>query len=161
MCSVCRRAAPGPAVGVLVLVGALALSAPPAGSHASGSDARPESSTSVTVQHETFVDETRPSPASNLQPAAPSRTLETTIAFPTMQPVYANQPLTEDEVASLVAFIGEAPQQGATGGSSPGKLVGLAFAVIGGLALLALVVWRGRLIAVRRPLVSRSTSRHR
>jgi predicted dienelactone hydrolase len=37
----------------------------------------------VTVVHETFVDESRPSPASQLQPEAPSRTLETTIAFPT------------------------------------------------------------------------------
>lgn len=82
------------------------------------------------------------------------------IAFPTMQPVYANQPLTEDEVANLVAFIGDAPQQ-APGGTSVWAFVGLAFAVIAVLALLALVIWRGRLTAVRRPLVTRSTSRHR
>jgi predicted dienelactone hydrolase len=37
----------------------------------------------VTVVHETFVDESRPSPPSRLQPEAPSRTLETTIAYPT------------------------------------------------------------------------------
>ena len=37
----------------------------------------------VTVIHQTYVDRSRPSPASDLQPAAPDRTLETTIAFPT------------------------------------------------------------------------------
>ena len=37
----------------------------------------------VTVLHQTYVDRSRPSPASDLQPAAPDRTLETTIAFPT------------------------------------------------------------------------------
>jgi len=84
----------------------------------------------------------------------------TTIAFPTMQPIFANQPLTPQEVADLVAFIAAAPQQGAAATSSTGKFIGLAFAVIGGLVLLSLVVWRRRLIAVRRPLVSRSTSRH-
>jgi len=37
----------------------------------------------VTVLHETYVDRSRPSPASELQPAAPDRTFETTITFPT------------------------------------------------------------------------------
>ncbi len=36
----------------------------------------------VTTIRTSFVDESRESPASELQPAAPSRTLETTIAFP-------------------------------------------------------------------------------
>jgi predicted dienelactone hydrolase len=42
-----------------------------------GGRARP-----VTVLHETYVDPSRPTPASELQPAAPDRTLETTITFP-------------------------------------------------------------------------------
>jgi predicted dienelactone hydrolase len=37
----------------------------------------------VTVFEKAFVDESRPSPASNTQPAAPERTLVTTIAYPT------------------------------------------------------------------------------
>jgi len=82
MRSVCRQVTAG-----LLLVGApavlvLAVLAPAAGSQTSGSDAPSASSASVTVLRETFVDETRASPASKLQPAASSRTLETTIAFP-------------------------------------------------------------------------------
>jgi dienelactone hydrolase len=36
----------------------------------------------VTVLHETYVDSSRSTPASDLQPSAPDRTLETTITFP-------------------------------------------------------------------------------
>jgi predicted dienelactone hydrolase len=68
-----------PRIGVvasLAVVAALGTVLVPATSFAgSGSD-------EVTVLRETFVDESRPSPASNLAPEAPTRTLETRIALP-------------------------------------------------------------------------------
>jgi dienelactone hydrolase len=54
----------------------------PAAVAGAGPDADPDADP-VTVVHETFVDESRSSPPSRLQPEAPSRTLETTIAYPT------------------------------------------------------------------------------
>jgi hypothetical protein len=82
----------------------------------------------------------------------------TTIAFPTMQPVYLGQELTETEVANLVAFMQDAQQLTRPGGST-WKLVGLAFGGIAVFVAFALLWWRGRLLAVRRPLVDRSNTR--
>ena len=49
---------------------------------AAGPETPADARRSVTVLHRTFVDPSRPSPASDLQPAAPERSLETTITFP-------------------------------------------------------------------------------
>jgi dienelactone hydrolase len=57
------------------LVGAVATTTAAAG-------AGPAPEPAIRVIHETYVDSSRPSPASDLQPAAPERTLATTIAFP-------------------------------------------------------------------------------
>jgi len=59
----------------LALALAVTVAAPAMGA-ATGTDG------GVTVLHETFVDESRPSPASDLLPAETTRTLETTIAVP-------------------------------------------------------------------------------
>jgi mono/diheme cytochrome c family protein len=82
------------------------------------------------------------------------------IAFPTMQPIYADQPLTAAEVESLVAFLADAPAAERPAGSV-GILIGLAIAAISVFAILALVVWKRRLIAVRRPLVHRPNPRQK
>jgi len=58
------------AAGLVVAVTPVAVAA-------AAADDRP-----VTVLHETYVDRSRPSPASDLQAAAPDRALETTITFP-------------------------------------------------------------------------------
>jgi cytochrome c2 len=82
----------------------------------------------------------------------------TQIAFPTMRPIYADQALTAQEVADLVAFIAQAPEAERPANSA-GKLFGLAVAAVAVLVLAAFVIWRGRLRSVRRSLVSRSTGR--
>lgn len=73
-------------------------------------------------------------------------------AFPTMQPLFANNPITAQEAADLSAFITTAPEAERPGGAV-GKLLLLGFG--GAIALLAigLLVWRKRLTGVRRPLV--------
>ena len=74
--------------------------------------------------------------------------------FPIMKEIYAEQPLTDDEVANLVAFLGEtADAQQPAAGQSP-----LIFIVIGiaGLLLIVIIlqtIWRGRLSGVRQSLV--------
>jgi dienelactone hydrolase len=67
-------------LGLGLMLCVLVAAAAPAGAQVT---TLPPSDPPVTVLHETYVDTSRPSPASNLQPAAPDRTLDTTIAFPT------------------------------------------------------------------------------
>ena len=62
---------------IVLLVGVSASAAT-----ARGAPPAPDSLPSVTVLHETYVDRSRSSPASELQPAAPERTFDTTITFP-------------------------------------------------------------------------------
>jgi mono/diheme cytochrome c family protein len=83
-----------------------------------------------------------------------------TIAFPTMVPIYGDQPLTEAEVSSLVAFIAEAPSAERPAGSV-GILIGIAIGVILLFGVIAYLVWKGRLLAVRRPLVNRPDPRQK
>lgn len=73
--------------------------------------------------------------------------------FPLMQAVYADRPLTEDEVADLSAFLVTAGEAGQAEASSRVALpaIGLGGMVI--LLALAGLTWRGRLRGVRRPLV--------
>jgi mono/diheme cytochrome c family protein len=76
----------------------------------------------------------------------------TTMPFPMMKAVYSGVPLTEEEVASVSAFLAEAssaPEQR----QNPNL-----FFIIGGAGALLLVgmfqlLWRGRLTGVRRSLV--------
>ena len=77
------------------------------------------------------------------------------IPFPTMAPIYLEQPLAADERADLAAFLAVAPQQQRPAGAA-GKLVGFAFAGVAGLVLLGGIVWRRRLHGVRRGLVHTS-----
>lgn len=81
-----------------------------------------------------------------------------TLPFPTMTPIYAGQPLTAAEQTDLAAFIAAAPQAERPAGAA-GKLVGLSLAAVAGFGLFAVLVWRRRLVAVRRPLVNRSTGK--
>lgn len=78
---------------------------------------------------------------------------------PTMNAVWAQEPLTRLERADVVAFLGQAPLE-KRAAQAVGKLIVLA--VIGWALLLGLshLVWRHRLRAVRRPMVAES-ARHR
>jgi len=73
------------------------------------------------------------------------------LPFPSMEPIFADRPLTETERADLAVFFQSSP-----GGSSPAVqgafgLGGLA--VAGGCLVLAALAGRSRLRGVRRPLV--------
>lgn len=78
----------------------------------------------------------------------------------TMNAVWAQRPLTPQEQADLVAFL----QQAAVG-ERPGDAIGqLTMLAVGGMIIvigLAQVIWRRRLRAVRRPLLSSAAARHR
>jgi mono/diheme cytochrome c family protein len=79
----------------------------------------------------------------------------TTIAFPTMVPIYTRKQLTEREVSSLVAFLADAPEQQRPARAAR-KLVGYSVAVAAGMAVLGMGIWRRRLTGVRKQLVNRS-----
>ena len=90
---------------------------------------------------------------SNLGEAGLTSVLETT-PFPLMKAIYGPRPLEDDEVANLVAFLGETDgtQQPASGRSL------FIFIVIGVAGLLLIIIilqtiWRGRLSGVRQSLV--------
>jgi mono/diheme cytochrome c family protein len=83
-----------------------------------------------------------------------------TIAFPTMQPIYGDQPLTEAEVSNLVAFLAQAPAAERPVGSV-GILIGIAVGAILFFGVIAYLVWKRRLVAVRRPLVHPPEPRQR
>lgn len=79
------------------------------------------------------------------------------ITFRTMKVVFAGHPLTASEQSDLVAFI-----KSAAGQPEPNRewiIIGIS--VIGFLAVLVLsgVIWRGRLLGVRRQLVERARTR--
>lgn len=77
-----------------------------------------------------------------------------TTPFPTMRPIFARHPLTPDEQGHLMAFF----QQAAVA-ERPAEIVGqLALLAVAGavvLLLLAQLIWRRRLSAVRQPLLGR------
>jgi len=78
-----------------------------------------------------------------------------TLPFPSMEPIYAQRPLTPSERADLTAFFAEV-----SGGQAvPFNKVLMLQAGAGAalLLILAAVVWRGRLRAVRRSLVEKAT----
>ncbi|MEN8374174.1 MAG: c-type cytochrome [Gemmatimonadota bacterium] len=77
-----------------------------------------------------------------------------TAPFPVMQDVFADHPLTGEEIADLAAFLGaRSDEVRATAASSAlaFPMTGLGGAVA--LLLLAGVLWRGRLRGVRKPLI--------
>ncbi|MBI2910303.1 MAG: cytochrome c [Chloroflexi bacterium] len=82
------------------------------------------------------------------------------LPFPSMRPIYNSRPLTPEEQADLAAFFRVATREERVV-EAPGLLAGAG--VVGAAFLLALmrVIWRGRLIAVRQPLVARQAVRPR
>jgi cytochrome c2 len=76
-------------------------------------------------------------------------------ATETMQPIFKNRPLTSQEIHSLTAYF-EASARQPESSSSAGRvsflLLGLGLA--GGLVFLFDSLWKGRLHAVRRPMVA-------
>lgn len=77
-----------------------------------------------------------------------------TTPYPTMNPIFGPRPLTPEEQAHLLAFL----EQATVAERSPEALGQLALlSVVGAAALfgLAAIWWRRRLVAVRRPLLSR------
>ncbi len=80
------------------------------------------------------------------------------IPSPTMAPIFASRPLTDEERADLAAFIASAQSQERDTGQAL-KLVVLSLGVAALIVLLALTIWRRRLGSVRRPLVDRATGR--
>lgn len=82
-----------------------------------------------------------------------------TIAFPAMQPVFADRPLTPAERADLTAYLREIAST-RSGSQTPPRPQGARFLLFGFLcaALLlsfAQLLWRKRLAGVRRSLVAR------
>ncbi|MBI4320126.1 MAG: c-type cytochrome [Chloroflexi bacterium] len=79
-------------------------------------------------------------------------TVLASLPFPTMQPIFGSRPLTPVEQANLKAFF-----QQATAAERPAEALGLLaiIAVVGAGAFFVLIhfLWRGRLAAVRQPLV--------
>ena len=84
----------------------------------------------------------------------------TNVAFPTMQPIFAGRPITDQEAADLAAFLAQAPEAKRPAGAV-GKLVGLALGGAAVLVALAFLLWRRRPTAVREPLVARSNLRRK
>jgi mono/diheme cytochrome c family protein len=80
------------------------------------------------------------------------------LPWPTMAPIYSRNMLTAAERADLAAFIEGAPER-----ESPSATVAKLFALSLGVALLlaivAFVIWRGRLAGVRKPLLKRLTGK--
>ena len=75
-----------------------------------------------------------------------------TTPFPVMQDIFSRHPLTDEEISDLVAFLTQAGDEDAPGGSR------IAFPVAGFtgtflLLVLAGLMWRSRLRGVRRPLI--------
>ncbi len=76
------------------------------------------------------------------------------LAFPSMEPIYAGRPLTEQERADLAAFLGQVSGQQAA--SIGGRLT--VDVVIVAVVFFGLVAWLGwrRLDGVRQPLVAQA-----
>lgn len=73
--------------------------------------------------------------------------------FPTMNPIFSKRLLTPEEQAHLRAFLQQAVAERPT--QAVGQLALLAVAGLVVLLVLAHLIWRHRLTAVRRPLVGR------
>lgn len=73
---------------------------------------------------------------------------------PPMQPIYSSKPLTGEEKAALLAFFSSTDvTQRST--EVIGQLIGLAVVGVVVLGILAQLIWRRRLSAVRAPMVSK------
>ena len=78
--------------------------------------------------------------------------------FPTMEAIFTDRPLTEDERLNLTSFFRQVSEQqsGTTAGALGGKvLIGGIITIILFIGVFALMGWR-RLTAVRRPLVEQA-----
>lgn len=76
-----------------------------------------------------------------------------TTPFPIMQEIYRQQPLTDEEIAHLVAFLREAAIEEKPPSRGPGLFIIISIA--GSLAVLGIfqLAWRGRLSGVRQRLL--------
>jgi len=84
--------------------------------------------------------------------------LESLLDFPSMEAIYTDRPLTEDERLNLTSFLGQVSEQqsGTTAGALGGKvLIGGIISIILFIGVFALMGWR-RLTGVRRPLVEQA-----
>jgi mono/diheme cytochrome c family protein len=79
-------------------------------------------------------------------------------ATTTMNAVWANQPMTDQERADLVAFL-QTTTVAVRPASALAPLAALAVLVAGGIAAAAALVWRNRLRGVRQPMVQRATAK--
>jgi hypothetical protein len=73
------------------------------------------------------------------------------LPFPTMQGVFGEKPLADNEVADLYAYFSQVNQDAAQTQNYNFVLIGLAGA--GLLILLSHLIWRKRLKEVRKPLL--------
>ena len=78
------------------------------------------------------------------------------LPFPTMTPIYADQPLTKDEQASLAAFLKTASGK-APASDRQWVFVALGFAVALVLVALAFAIWPRRSLVVRRRIAPTPT----
>ncbi len=81
-----------------------------------------------------------------------------TTPFPTMQPIFDEQPLTEEEQSHLAVFLEQAPLT-ERAAASVGQLALLALAGATILLLLVRFRWSRRVIDVRKPMLARSRAR--
>lgn len=82
------------------------------------------------------------------------------VPFPTMAPIFSRRPLTDAERADLSAFLADAPNRSRPSDAAA-KLLGLSAGLAVIVAALGMLVWRGRLNGVRRPLINQvKESRH-
>jgi mono/diheme cytochrome c family protein len=80
------------------------------------------------------------------------------IIFPTMQPIFADHPLTESEQSDLAAFI--TSQSGKPQVNKEGLLLVISLAGFIAVMAFAAFYWRARLGLVRKTLVSQSLTMH-
>lgn len=80
------------------------------------------------------------------------------LPWPTMAPIYSRNMLTAAERADLAAFLEGAPERESPS-ATVAKLLALSLGVALLLAIVALVIWRGRLAGVRKPLLKRLTGK--
>ncbi len=81
-----------------------------------------------------------------------------TTPFATMEPIFGDRPLTEQEQAHLALFLSQAAVSERTA-ATVGQLALLGVAGAAFLLLLMRFIWRRRLTEVRRPMVARSNAR--
>ena len=76
------------------------------------------------------------------------------VPFPTMKPIFASHPLSEDEAHDLAAFLKGIASKHAE--NHTGLIVAGSFFVFVILMVIILVLWRNRLLSVRKALVERA-----